>query len=574
MRISHVKISNYRNLKDIDVELGNLVTLIGENNSGKSNFLRAISIPITSNDTGISKRLSWHDINKDAKKQYYDFLKQNYSLIIDGQLSLEQFESVIPFVRIQLTFKPEANEHYDINDILLNNGDWCGGIEYKFYIKKTGDLLARVREILKDEGDFKDIQLSLLPVELYEYSITVPEKDNKIAYDTLSRFQCVNLPAERDSFSNNADRLGNKALSSLLYKGINPDSQVKIEKSYNAFFDTIKTEGNLDQILNWQEYSDIDNAQEFFSQISVLPNMPPINSIIGSIKLGYEEENMNLQGLGQRNLILLSVLINSYINKEHDISYRLLTVEEPEAHLCISNVLLMISLIKVFSQSNPYTQIVYSTHNVEFVNKLGLDNVIILHHGMAFPLKTEVSENERKYLAANPNTDIFKFLYSKRTIVVEGITEELLIKAYLHNRKDLNDVKVFSFHKGFTKIIGIWNKLNRNTGNKLGIVRDFDNEPNAKRKHDQLESSSIMIRTTEGYTLENDIVKLNYELLKTRYGEEYGWSEISEDQIQTDWRNKKTDVMFRICEDLISGEIEDFKLPRHIRDIVDFMQGA
>lgn len=574
MRISHVKISNYRNLKEIDVELGNLVTLIGENNSGKSNFLRAISIPITSNDTGISKRLSWHDINKDAKKQYYDFLKQNYSSIIDGQLSLEQFESVIPFVRIQLTFKPEENEHYDINDILINNGDWCGGIEYKFYIKKTGELLARVREILKDEDDFKDIQLSLLPVELYEYSITVPEKDNKIAYDTLSRFQCVNLPVERDSFSNNADRLGNKVLASLLYKGINPDSQVKIEKSYNAFFDTIKTEGNLDQILNWQKYSDIDNAQEFFSQISVLPNMPPINSIIGSIKLGYEEENMNLQGLGQRNLILLSVLINSYINKEHDISYRLLTVEEPEAHLCISNVLLMISLIKVFSQNNPYTQIVYSTHNVEFVNKLGLDNVIILHHGMAFPLKTEVSENERKYLAANPNTDIFKFLYSKRTIVVEGITEELLIKAYLHNRKDLNDVKVFSFHKGFTKIIGIWNKLNRNTGNKLGIVRDFDNEPNAKRKHDQLESSSIMIRTTEGYTLENDIVKLNYELLKTRYGEEYGWSEMSEDRIQTDWRNKKTDVMFRICEDLISGEIEDFKLPRHIRDIVDFMQGA
>lgn len=574
MRISHVKISNYRNLKDIDVELGNLVTLIGENNSGKSNFLRAISIPITSNDTGISKRLSWHDINKDAKKQYYDFLKQNYSSIIDGQLSLEQFESVIPFVRIQLTFKPEENEHYDINDILLNNGDWCGGIDYKFYIKKTEDLLSRVREILKDEDDFKDIQLSLLPEELYEYSITVPGKDNKIAYDTLSRFQCVNLPAERDSFSNNADRLGNKALSYLLYKGINPDSQVKIEKSYNAFFDTIKTEGNLDQILNWQKYSDIDNAQEFFSQISVLPNMPPINSIIGSIKLGYEEENMNLQGLGQRNLILLSVLINSYINKEHDISYRLLTVEEPEAHLCISNVLLMISLIKVFSQSNPYTQIVYSTHNVEFVNKLGLDNVIILHHGMAFPLKTEVSEDERKYLAANPNTDIFKFLYSKRTIVVEGITEELLIKAYLHNRKDLNDVKVFSFHKGFTKIIGIWNKLNRNTGNKLGVVRDFDNEPNAKRKHDQLESSSIMIRTTEGYTLENDIVKLNYELLKTRYGEEYGWSEMSEDQIQTDWRNKKTDVMFRICEDLISGEIEDFKLPRHIQDIVDFMQGA
>ena len=35
-------------------------------------------------------------------------------------------------------------------------------------------------------GILKDIQLSLLPVELYEYSITVPEKDNKITNDNLS----------------------------------------------------------------------------------------------------------------------------------------------------------------------------------------------------------------------------------------------------------------------------------------------------------------------------------------------------------------------------------------------------
>ena len=106
MRISHVKISNYRNLKDIDVELGNLVTLIGENNSGKSNFLRAISIPFTQdNNTGTSKRLSWYDINKEAKKEYYDFLTKNRSSIIDDSLSLDEFRNVIPTVYIQLTIK-------------------------------------------------------------------------------------------------------------------------------------------------------------------------------------------------------------------------------------------------------------------------------------------------------------------------------------------------------------------------------------------------------------------------------------------------------------------------------------
>ena len=57
MRISRVQIDNYRNLQHVDVELGNIVGLIGENNRGKSNILRIISISSLSDDRG-SKRLS------------------------------------------------------------------------------------------------------------------------------------------------------------------------------------------------------------------------------------------------------------------------------------------------------------------------------------------------------------------------------------------------------------------------------------------------------------------------------------------------------------------------------------
>ena len=42
MRISRVQIDNYRILKHVDVELGSIVALIGENNSGKSNFFYAL----------------------------------------------------------------------------------------------------------------------------------------------------------------------------------------------------------------------------------------------------------------------------------------------------------------------------------------------------------------------------------------------------------------------------------------------------------------------------------------------------------------------------------------------------
>ena len=229
MRISRVRIDNYRNLRHVDVELGNIVALIGENNSGKSNFLRALSIPLSSDDTGTTKRLSWFDINKDAKKQYYEFLKANRASIIDSSLTVEAFLPQIPTVTIQLDITPEATEHYDVKDILVDKDSWTGGILYQFFIKKPEELLNRIRSVLINEAEDDNVQMSLLPMELYDYSITVPGKGNKIPYDILSRFRTVELPAERDNFASDADRLGSKALSDLLQKGLTSGSQVKIE---------------------------------------------------------------------------------------------------------------------------------------------------------------------------------------------------------------------------------------------------------------------------------------------------------------------------------------------------------
>lgn len=47
------------------------------------------------------------------------------------------------------------------------------------------------------------------------------------------------------------------------------------------------------------------------------------------------------------------------------------------------------------------------------------------------------------------------------------------------------------------------------------------------------------------------------------------------DEIQLDWRdNKKSDYMLRICHDILNGELDAFKLPPHIQQIIDFMQGG
>lgn len=577
MLISRVLINNYRNLKCVDVGLSSITALIGENNSGKSNFLRALTLPLSAEENGFSKQLSWYDLNKEAKLKYYDFLKENHKRIIDGKLDIEEFKKILPSVSIQLQFTPATGEHYCVKDILIDTENWIGGILYSYKIKKTEDLLKRVQSILKANAasfqDSSDIQMSLLPMELYDYSLTVPGRNSKVPYETLSKLKAVILPAERDNFASSADKLGSRALSDLLQKSMTPEAQANIEKKYYEFFKTVSEEGKLESVLNWQNYSDLENATDFFKQISVRPNMPPMSSILGSVRLGYDEDSMFMQGLGYRNLILMTVLLNSYISESRDISFRLLTVEEPEAHLCISNVRLMASLFNAFKEKKRHTQIVYSTHNVEFVNKIGIENVIVIHNGEAINLSTAISEKERDYLVNHPGTDILKLLYSRKTILVEGITEELLINTYLQTRKDLNDIKVVSFHKGYQDIIKIWKKINAGSNNRLGIVRDFDNQPNAQKEHEKLQDDNVIVRTTSLYTLETDITADNYDLLKSRYGDKYGWSNMTEDQLQKDWRDKrKTEVILQICHDLLDGDLNDFKMPKHIQDIIDFMQ--
>lgn len=179
--------------------------------------------------------------------------------------------------------------------------------------------------------------------------------------------------------------------------------------------------------------------------------MPPMQTILNSIRLGYSDAELTLQGLGYRNLILFLVLINSLMGKMNNVALNVLTIEEPEAHLCINNIRLMASFLKVFTSKNKSVQLFYSTHSTELINKMDLKNVVIVHEDNAFSLLQELEDKERDYLTKNPNLDLFKLFFSKKCILFEGISEEMLIRSYLDSKNELSDIELISFHKGILK---------------------------------------------------------------------------------------------------------------------------
>ena len=581
MFISKASIYGYKNLKQVDLDFNRLVIFIGENNSGKSNLLRAITLPFVNNEIGaVNKNLGWHEINNNLKRKYYDFIEANIDSINNDKASVEKFQEHIPYVSVKVTFTPEGHDTYFVHKwISSTEPEVLYEIEYRYEITNPQELFQHVKQILanKEADEIKYIQMNLLPIEMYQYSINIPSINEPVAFNDLLNFKYDSLSAERDDFSNKA-QLGSQALVKLLHNKLGNEQKVKVEESYGAFFDELKTVSELDNVFNWQETSDIENAKDFFSKITLMPNMPSISSLLNNVKLGVGDEYLHTQGLGYRNLVYLLVMINS-LEINNDIALNILTLEEPEAHLCINNERLLASFINsILSKSNK-TQLFLSTHSSEFLNKLELENVTVVKEGQAFSLKSVAEQKDLNYLSKKFNLDFLKFLYSRKCILVEGPSEEMLIKSYLHHQQNsLSDIEVLSTHKGFTTMLDIWLKVNSDTSHRIGIIRDFDNQPKAQLRHEKYNDyANILVKTTTEYTLEPEFVKTgeNYSKLEAYFKEVHGWTDIeTPDKLSDKWRKAKTDTMLRFCQDIGTDYLKDIVLPKHIAAVLKFLQSG
>ncbi|MRC29436.1 AAA family ATPase [Bacillus thuringiensis] len=581
MKISQIQIENYRNLNNINIKLNRLVIFIGENNSGKSNLLKAITLPFLNDEIGsVNKNLGWQDISNSAKTKYFKFIQENLDAIKNEELPLEGFIEALPVIKVEVTFEPEdADEYYVhkwINSIDDVNPHYA--IRYQFYIENPKDLLTHVSKILSDTDEIENIKMNLLPIEMFKYTIVVPFTGEQVAFNDLAKFKYNALAAERDEFSNKNTQLGSKALVNLLHNKLSEEQKVKVEQSYETFFTNLKEISNLESVFNWQEQSELENAKDFFEKITLLPNMPSMNSLLNNVRLGFGEEYLNTQGLGYRNLVYLLVMMNS-LKSTSDIALNILTIEEPEAHLCISNERLLASFINSIVSSSNQTQLFISTHSSEFLNKLELKNVTVVSEGGAFSLESVLKPEQLNYLAKKPNLDFLKFLFSRRCILVEGPTEEMLIKSYLSSQThSLNDIEVISLHKGFKTMLDIWLRVHQNSSYRIGIIRDFDNEPMAQQKHEAYNvHDNIYVTTTTEYTLEPEFVQTgkNFEKLKNYFVFNHRWSDITTpESLSNKWRGAKANTMLRFCQDFGTGDLESIELPKHISSVLKFLQSG
>lgn len=560
MYIKKVIINNYRNFRYFEAELQNLTVVIGENDTGKTNFFTALSLPLSGNQIDFNhKRLSISDINKHA---VIDFLMS----VINNDADLPH---KIPKVLVTIEFS-DPKDSYEtalLAKWLVSEGDKeTYKIRYEFKPKNDNDLLDVVKKSI-DGKSIDDISWFTLPVELYDYQIVSVNNEKPIAYSDLKRVSIHSINAERDDFSDSSSMKSNSIFTKLLMNTLDDDDKSQINVAYSEFFSAIEKTETFEKIIGTNP--DFDNYDNIIKQLECTPNLPNLKNILSNITLKYGNEFLYQKGLGQRNLIYILILFAYY--KSIGDNFNLCCIEEPEAHLSVNNLRLVRDFIeKSSNNTSSLVQTIISTHNPSIINKLKISNVLAFTGEKAISL-SDTPTNLVDYLRKRPNFDILKLLFADKVILVEGPTEEMLISTYLSKQAALNDIDIIAIgQRGYATFLDMWLVLNKDNPNKkIGIIRDFDNSEAAKARHDayDAQNGNVTVRTTTNYTLEIDLVEAegNLALLNGLFCMEGDVNEVSDHMI-----NGKTARMLDVCDAMVDEENPlDIRLPVHIAEVIE-----
>ncbi|MES3017423.1 MAG: AAA family ATPase [Bacteroidota bacterium] len=543
MYICNLRIKNFRNFGEsaFDMPLKPFTLIIGENNIGKTNLLNALGL-IFGQDITLSKKriLEIDDFN-------YNTIQNFKRQIIDSSVSLDKIE--FPEVSIEATmcnFKP---------DQAAVVGDWFIDRELKFarltylysirsdWVKK-GEWVAAQRKYLLDkineateEGKAytEEQKFSIIdfPIEYYEYRLFGGNDfSNRCDPYYLKMLKMEFLDALRDA----KKELVASGEYRLLYKILCKKDLAgysSIKNILESLEKEIKTNPNLESIRSevgtlLEKVSLYENGADHSIGFSF--SSPETFEILKKIGLTYGANPISVDrnGLGRNNLLYISLVLSQitggHVNGEYT-SFRIIGIEEAEAHL---HPLLQSHLAENIETThvNEASQLLLTSHSTHITAKLSLENTVVLFkdttstnigfHYLLNGLDAKKEAQSIAYLQKYLDATKAGIFFSRRILLVEGISEQLLLPIFYKKHKP-----GMTFEKIGCSVINVngvafehFLKVVRNGFFvKCVVLTDSDTGKKTENRADELKKtfteSMFLIEKTDNSTFEKDIISAN-----------------------------------------------------------------
>ena len=448
--ISRVKIKNYRNFKDVDVRLGHKQIIIGENNVGKTNFLKALQLILDPTLSDEDRMLEESDFNDTLVNP----MENKEEIVIEVYIENYSNNKTILTVFQDATVKNEkGKEVLKLTYRFFPYIDDAGNIEYQYNIFKGNDetkkfgsyerkyLNLKVIKALRDvESEIRNSRTSPIQRMLKDYAIDkndlerIAEEYRKNGEEILNLDELVDL-------TNNINKrfgaiLGNDDFDvSLQAMEISPGRVLSSLKLLMAQRNTSDISLGLNNIL----YISMILQMLQDKTVPSLIKEDKYNELIvlagGEIvKDTYEQSQNRNYFLKERISDVQHKKLYSFMSKNMPISnaVTILAIEEPEAHLHPVNQRLIYK--DVIQNSN--NSVLLTTHSTHITAIAPINSIVHLHNDGT--KGTEIHATAAMPMDEGEFLDVERYLDVKRgeiylcmaVLLVEGIAEEYLVPRF------------------------------------------------------------------------------------------------------------------------------------------------
>ncbi len=389
MKFKKISIKNFRNFKDIEVELDNKNVFFGMNDVGKTNFLYALRYVF---DRSIRKN---NLVNT-------DFFQENTNEIIEIIVAIDISEDDPDSQKLRAKVKGAI---YDEQDIV--------------YIK----LMA----------EYNKTDMSANPVLYWGSNLDDLEevKSRGYSFEIDNVFDVIYIDAYVDLYS-----LFRKKADILLKNDDDEVNEVKLTEIKKNINDLNESISSLPGIKHFEEkvspvYNDLRNENIKVSVKSEIGVNNLYSNVTPYIKNDDTENLYPTSGEGRKKLLVYSIynLLGQDLNDEKIVLY---LIEEPENHLHRS---LQIQLSYQLFVQNKYTYTFMSTHSSYVLREMDDVNLIRIYSGdkidsaSSFYTVPEMYKNNKQIL----NNQLTEAVFADKVLLVEGPSEDLLFNKVLHS---------------------------------------------------------------------------------------------------------------------------------------------